>query len=726
MSETKHTICRACHAGCSVLVEFQNGLPVNVRGNKAHPLFQGYCCVKGQNTAAQWANPNRLLHSQKRQPDGSYAAIGSEQAMDEIAADIKRIIGENGVRSFATYSGSMAALGSAASSPVFNAWMSALGSPMAFSSNTIDQPGKMVANALHGYWMAPPQNFANAKVALLIGCNPLTALSGGLPYTNPGKHLGQALRDGLKLIVIDPRRSDTAGLATLHLQPRPGEDVTILAGFLRVIFEEKLYDGDFSDENVTGIAQLRQAVSPFTPAYVAARADIPAADLVAAARIFASNGPGVAVAGTGPNMSGHTTLFEYLVLCLNTICGRWLRAGEQVTEPGSLGQQVTPKAQAAAPMKDYAYGFGEQLRVRGLGNTAAGMPTAALPDEILMPGPKQVRALISHGGNPVAAFPDQERTLEAMRALELLVQIDILMSATAREAHYVIAVKHPLEIPGMTLPQEYYSAYAPGFGTTAAHAQYTPAVAATPADSDLIEDWEFFYGLAQRLGLELAIQPIAWAGTVAFEPYKLDMKIKPTTDAIFEIITTGSRIPLSEVKKYPGGALFADPPVFVAAKDAGWEARLDVGDAQMLNDLGIAAGESWETDSQRPFRLVCRRQMNVYNSVGQDLPGQVRQRPYNPAFMHPDDLTALGLHPGDAVEIRSEIGGIPGIAQADGNLRRGLVSMAHAWGGAPELDSKFRELGSNTSRLTMMDKYFERYTGLPRMSNIPVQIRPLF
>jgi anaerobic selenocysteine-containing dehydrogenase len=158
--------------------------------------------------------------------------------------------------------------------------------------------------------------------------------------------------------------------------------------------------------------------------------------------------------------------------------------------------------------------------------------------------------------------------------------------------------------------------------------------------------------------------------------------------------------------------------------DAGWQGRLDAGDPRILADLATVASERADASDEHAFRLVCRRQMNVYNSVGQDLPGQVRQRPYNPAFMHPDDLTALGLQDGDVIEICSEIGRIPGIAQTDGNLRRGLVSMSHAWGGAPELDSKFRELGSNTSRLTMMDKYFERYTGLPRMSNIPVHVHP--
>jgi anaerobic selenocysteine-containing dehydrogenase len=429
-------------------------------------------------------------------------------------------------------------------------------------------------------------------------------------------------------------------------------------------------------------------------------------------------------------MSGHTTLLEYLIRCLNTLCGRWQRAGDRVAEPPCLGQPMSARAQAMPPTPEYAYGFGERLRVRDLANTAAGMPTAALADEILLPGEGRIRALISHGGNPVAAWPDQLKTIDAMRALDLLVQIDAKMSATARLADYVIAVKHPLEMAGMTLTQEYLSGYAVGFGTTAPYAQYSPALVEPPPDSDLIEDWELFYGLARRMGLELKVRPVSFLGTVRVPGTPMDMVNKPTTDELFDMVTAGSRISLDEVRRHPEGRIYADPPVFVEPAEEGWTGRLDLGNERMLTDLREIAGEaplrSGETgsraDERWPFRLVSRRQMNVLNSTGRDIRGQHRGVTTNPAHLHPDDLAALGLAEGDLIEIRSERAAILGVIGVDPHLRRGLVSMTHSWGDVPERDAEVREIGANTGRLSAVDRDFEPYTGLPRMSNIPVSI----
>src|SRR5262249_33327999 len=242
-------------------------------------------------------------------------------------------------------------------------------------------------------------------------------------------------------------------------QPRPGEDVSILAGMLRVILAEDLYDHDFVADNVSGLDALRRAVEPFTPARVGARADVGADELVRAARIFANGRRGVAVAGTGPNMSGPATLVEYLILDLNSLCGRWLRAGDRVPAPFTVLASRAAKAQARPPSP--AYGLGAPLPGSGLTGSAGGLPTGVFPYSVLHDGSDRIRALISCAGNPATAWPDQLLAIEAMSALELLVQIDIKMSATARLAHYVVAPRMSLETPGVTINVERSSQYAP-------------------------------------------------------------------------------------------------------------------------------------------------------------------------------------------------------------------------------------------------------------------------
>jgi anaerobic selenocysteine-containing dehydrogenase len=724
MPTTVPSFCRFCHAGCAILVEVEGGRPLRVRGDRENPAYRGFCCVKGQQLADQWAHPDRLLRTLKRMPDGSHRPVPYSEAVDEIAERLSELLVTRGPRSIAMYSGTYS-IANPATMPFALSFLEGIGSPMHFTSNSIDQPGKAVAQALHGSWMAPPPAFDDRDVALLVGTNPLATMAGGLPLANPGRELTDAVDRGMRFIVIDPRRTEIARRAQLHLQCRPGEDVPLLAAMLNVILGEALYDAEFVREHVDGLEALRAAVAPFDPERVARRADVPVLDLVEAARLFAG-GRGVATAGTGPNFNGRGTLFEYLLLALNTVCGQWSRAGERVPNPGTLSPPFPAIAQAAPPRA--GYGYGEKLRVRGLANCDGGLQVSALAEEILLEGEGQVRALICVGGNPASAIPDQALNVRALEQLDLLVQIDIKRSATASLADFVIAPKLPIEMPGMTLVQDQLTFYGAGFGHREAHAQYTPAIADPPPGAEVVEEWVFFYDLARRMGLPLSIAPATATGAPADRSQRvaLDMDRRPTHDELFAILTRNARVPLDEVKKHPHGALFPAPEVVVAERAPGWTGRLDVGNAEMLADLASVAKtpELVDAASAYPYRLICRRMIHTFNSNGQDLDGLRSKWPYNPAFMHPADLVREGLSRGDLVEIESKWGSMLGIVEPDETLRTGLVSMVHSFGGLPgQQDKQIRDRGTNPGRLLRVDQDVDRYTGQPRMNNVPVRVR---
>jgi anaerobic selenocysteine-containing dehydrogenase len=709
------SFCRICLNACALRVELKDGRVVRVRGDPSNPVYRGFACVKGRAQPELLDHPGRLRHALKRCSDGTFAAISTAQAIDEIAGKLETILARHGPRSVAGYLGtfSWAAVPTA---PLFYGFMDAIGSPMRFTPGTIDKPGKKIALGLHGSWMAPARGFDDPDVTLLLGINPLVTFT-GFPYGNPGKWLNGRLERGMKLIVVDPRRTDVARRAHLHLQARPGEDVAIVAGLLRVILDEQLHDPAFVAENASGLAALRRAVAPFTPDYVARRADIASGDLVAAARVFAGAPRAYVMAGTGPNMSGAGTLIEYLLLNLQTLCGQWMRAGEKVRHPGTLLPALAPKAQVLPPRQ--AYGLGDLLHVRGLGNTAAGLPTAALPDEILRDGEGRVRALLSCAGNPVGAWPDQDRAIAAMQSLDLLVQVDPWMSATARLAHYVIAPKIWLEVAGTTQGLDLLTRNGTGYGQLDAYGQYSPALVEPPVGSDLLEEWEFFYRLARSMKCRLTISPQVG---VKGREIALDMTTPPSTDTLLEWLSVGSRIPLSEVKQYPGGGLFPAPSVHVVPKDAGWTGRFELADRDMLEDLAAVAAADAATPPADEFRLLCRRVMHVYNtSFANEALGSGSA--YNPAYLHPADLERLGLAAGDTIEIRSDRGAIPGIVQPDATLRPGVVSMSFGFGSLPEDDAAFERIGSNTTRLMANDTVFDRYSGQPLMTNIAVRIR---
>jgi anaerobic selenocysteine-containing dehydrogenase len=721
---TAHSFCRACMNCCPTLVEVEDGRIQHVAGDPANEIFAGYTCLKGRAQPTLHNHPHRLLHSLKRMPDGTYAPIDVHTAMDEIAARLRLMLDDHGPRSLATYSGN-AAGSDCLVGPFFGAFMRAVGSTMTFSPNTIDKPGKSLALAMHGTWMAPLTGYQEPEVAIVVGANPFKSYY-GVAAGHPGKWLREQMDRGMQLVVIDPRRSDLAKRATIHLQPEPGQDPAIFACLANVMLSEELLDRAFVEENARGTDLLREAVAPFTPERVGARADVKPADLYRVARLFGGSRRGYIACGVGPGFARSSTLVEYLALVLETLAGHWMRAGERVERTTTLLPSGPYRAQAADPVP--AYGLGEPLRVRGLTPTTAGMPTGALADEILLPGEGQVRGLFSVGGNPMTAWPDQLRTIEALRSLDLLVQVDPWMSATARLAHYVIAPTMPYEAPAMTTLTDFMVLIPTYYGPAVAYAQHTDAVVAPPPGSDVIPEWELVYGLAQRLGLKLDLGAMFLSDVVTADAvdrrFEIDMVDKPTAGELLELLASGARVPLEEVKRHPSGGAFPDPPRFVEPKEPGWTGRFDLANADMMRDLEAERPRTAPTSTtpQRfPHRLISIRVAHMFNSTLND-PATNRGRSYNPAYMHSDDLLALGLTEGDEVVISSARASIRAIVHVDDDLRHGLVAMAHGYGGLPEEDSEFRTIGSPPARLLDVDALADPYVGMPRIGDIPVKV----
>ena len=705
-----------------------DGRLTKVTGDPDNPMFKGYTCAKGRALPAIHNNPERLLSSKKRQADGTFAPIEAEQAMDEIATTLSSLIDNHGPRSVAVYLGTNG-LPYPASALMANAFIRAIESPMFFTANTIDQPGKQIALAAHGHWLGGDVSFDDADTWLLVGTNPVVSKAIGIPGQNPAQHLKAAVARGMQLIVVDPRRTQTAARAAIHLQPRPGEDVTILAAFLNLIIGEGLCDTDFLTENVDGFSALTAAVAGFTPEYAAERADVPVQQIVDAARLFATHGTrgGMVNAGTGPNMGRHGSLLEYLCLCLTTVCGRWARAGDKVLRPNTLLPAFTAKAQPHAPYQ--GWGYGERLRVRGLTDTVAGMPTAALAEEILLTGDGQVRALICVGGNPMAAWPDQRKTEQALKSLDLLVTLDTEMSGTSRMADYVIAPLMQMETPAMTAGSELIKYFTSGTGIPAPYAQYAPRLIEPPEGSDLTEEWQFFLGLAKRMELELWFVNFFGSGGGRFMEsapivVALNGESELTTEELFEQMCSTSRIPLDEVRRHPHGNIF-DVDVVVEERDPDCTARLDVGNQVLLSGLVEVLAEEFRTkqgDAEFPLRLIPRRHPNFMNSSGITLSALNRGKPYNPAYAHPDTLASLGLESGTEATVVSRHDRIPCVVEADDSMRRDVISMHHAFGGFPTGDRDYRDHGSNVGRLVATDTEYDPITGMPRQADIPVRI----
>ncbi len=703
---------------CGIEVDIVDGRAVKVRGDRDNAISQGFVCVKGTHLPDQHNNAGRILATRRRRADGDFEDIPSEQGMDEVAQKLKSIIAQYGPHAVALYNGTKS-WGNVAHG-LAHSWLKGVGSDSYFTTVTVDQPLKLIAGALHGQWGGGHHDIQSSDVAMFVGSNPLRSFlqeNLKLPCANASRHLGDLVKRGLKLIVIDPRRTESAQKAALHLAVRPGEDPTLLAGIVRIIIEEELFDAAFVKAHADGLEAIRAAVEPFTLDYVERRTQVPAQKIVEAARLFARGPRGGVVAGTGPNMAPHPLATELLICALNTLCGRYRQAGEALGHTGVLGPPYTARAQAISPYPHS--GYVKQPRVRGLQSFFYQQPSAAMADEILMPGEGQIRALICHGGNPAVAFPDQPKVIRALEQLDLLVCLDVIMTPTARLADYVFGCKLSLEKPDYTRHLEWY--------LREPFAQYTPAL--LEPEGDVIEEWEFFWGMANRMRIPLALGRLPFGPPVPGRPVDIDSK--PSTDDLMNLEAGDSRIPLDEVRAHPSGALFEEARSVVAPLDAATAGRLDLCPAALIAELRqiraepVTEGGGYTTGEMFTHRLISRRMLQVFNSTGSDLDGLNKSGPGNPAFMNPEEMERMGIASGQAVEIESSYGTVTALAKAESHIPRGVISMSHSWGDLPEIEDVGTkpQAGACTNRLVADDQNFEPIVGMCRMSAIPVNVR---
>jgi anaerobic selenocysteine-containing dehydrogenase len=698
---TRRTFCRFCHANCAMLADVEDGRVTAVRGDPDDVMFGGYTCIKGRQLAEAHNHATRLRACQRRTAKG-FEPIATEAALDAIAGRLRAIIDRHGPKSVAVYCGTYAFQNSAAVA-IAAGFLSGIGSHQFYTSVTLDQPAKVYTTLRMGQWGGGVQSFETADVAMFVGNNPLTshyAPPGGLPPFSPSRRLRDALDRGLKLVVIDPRVSDVARLAHVHLQVTPGEDVPLLAAMLNVILSEGLEDGAFVQAHVDDIGAFRAAVAPFSPAAVAGRCGVPAAQIVAAARLFAGGNRGAAVTGTGPEMSGKGTLVEWLVTAMNIVCGRFAREGEPVPVPRVFTAARPHRAEVSPPAQAWGEGF-PASRFRGLTALGQEMPCNVLADEILTPGEGQLRALINVGGNPVNAFPNQTKICRALDDLDLFVSIDVRLSNSARRSHFVLAPSMCLERDDITNLSEWWY--------DKPYARYTQALVDPPAG--LIDEWEMFWELARRLGT-----PIPTAGG------PLPMHAKPGKTEVLDMISAGCLVAPSRVKAdtaADGAARVYDEVMPVVGPGDVEGARFCLLPGETAAELAALAEPAADGFA---FRLISRRTKHRYNSTGHDIAALKARRTTNFANMHPADMAALAIGEGDLVSILGEHGSLVGVAHGDVGIKRGVVSMAHGYGDPDAAPEDAPHVGASTNRLINEAAGYDPITGQSQQSAIPVNV----
>jgi anaerobic selenocysteine-containing dehydrogenase len=667
------TFCRLCMAVCGVLVTVEGDQVVGVRGDPEHPLSRGYTCPKGRALGALHHHPDRLDRPMVRH-DGRFLVSSWDDLLDDLATRVRGVVDTHGPSGVGMYLATGSAF-DAAGRRVAERFLRALGSPQHYTATTIDTPCKpLVMELMAGHpGLVPLLDWERARFAVLVGTNPVVSHGHSNPFPDPVTRLRAVARRG-GLWVLDPRRTETARLATRHIAPRPGTDYVLLAHAVRELLRDGA-DRRWLVEHTTGLQQLETAVEPFDTAYAVARCDVPADDVDSLVAAIRAHGAACAQTGTGVTMSAAANVTEWLAWALDIVTQSYDRPGAMWFNPGYLrrldARTWTPGDGAAAPgpasRPDLPARFGEY-------------PCAALVDEIEA---GNLRALFVVGGNPMTAFPDADRTAAALAQLDVLAVSDVVGTETTARATHVLPAAGQLE--RADLPH-YIDAHLPAVGT-----QYTPAV--VPLGAERRPTWWPFAQLAARLGIDVL--------------RGVDADVCTDDDILATMVGRGGA---SLDDLIAAGGPVVEEPIFGWVERVLPEGRWRIAPEPLVAQLADLAVRG--TSDGAPIALIPRRQLRHLNSAMRD-GGGPRQR-HNDAvvLVNVDDAAGAGGAHGGQVRVTSESGTLVGPAHVMDDIRQGAVSVPHGYA-AP-----------NVSSLTTTRAHVDPLTGMVLQSGVGVSIAP--
>ncbi|MCG2583704.1 molybdopterin-dependent oxidoreductase [Massilia sp. TS11] len=688
MASLSQRICPLCEACCGLEIEHDSGRVLRIRGHDADLFSHGFLCPKAVALGDLHHDPDRLRQPMLRR-DGRLVPVSWEQAWDEAEQRLGAVLAKHGPQAVATV------LGNPVSHKMgltlyFPRLARALGTRQMYSASSVDQMPKMLAVGLmYGTWLSVPvPDIERSDYLLVIGANPM--VSNGSLWTVPdfrGKAKALRARGG-KLVVIDPRRSETAQAADAWHPIRPGADAFFLLGFAHTLIAEGLADLRHLADHVAGLDALRTALAPYPPERMAARCAIDAETIRTLAREFA-RAPRAALYGRiGTCTQSFGTLSSWLIDVINVLCGRL----------DAQGGMLFPKAPAFAANTRGKPGIGKGLttgryhaRVSGAPEVQGELPLTCLAEEIDTPGPGQVRGLISMAANPVLSAPNGARLARALADLDCMISLDIYQNETTRHAHVILPGLSPLED----------AHYDVSFTQLACRnvARYSPPVLARAPDQP--EEWESvmrLVAIVKGLGahadiaaldramlleeLERSAGAAAPQLLAALDPLQgperlldLGLRTGPYGDqfgarpggltlaalqAAPSGIDLGPLAPrLPEVLRTPSGKIELAPPLLVADL-----ARIEA-------DLATPAPE---------LVIIGRRQLRSNNSWMHNLPVLAKGPVRCTLLVHPVDAARHGLRDGGVAEIRSAHGCVQAPVEVSAEMMPGVVSLPHGWG----------------------------------------------
>ena len=654
---THYRACNLCEAICGLEIRVRHGEIVSIKGDENDPLSRGHICPKAVALQDLQTDPDRLRRPLRRLRDvgdgTSWEAISWDEAFDEVAeriVDVRRRYGDD---AFAVYMGNPS---------VHNygllthqgALFSHLRTNNRYSATSVDQlPHHLTSLWLYGHKdLIPVPDIDRTDYLLVLGGNPLA--SNGSIWTVPD--VRQRIKDlrarGGKLVVIDPRRTETAALASDYHAIRPATDVLFLAALLHEILRTQPVSTAGLAPVADGLDDVRRALARFTPASVAARTGIPAASIETIARDFATADHAVCYGRMGVSVQSFGTLNHWLIQMLNLVTGNLDRVGGSLfTHPAAFDFAGTRPGRFAR----------FHSRVSGRPEFGGELPVVALAEEILTPGDGQIKALFTAAGNPVLSTPNGRQLDEALSGLDFMVSLDPYLNETTRHADIILPPTAPLE----------HDHYDIAFHTLAVRNTVRFNAPVVPKPEGALHDWEIFTELGKRVARLL--------GTTAREQVPpaeiIDQQLRASRYS--EAAGHPAALTLERVRAHPSGIDLGALAPSGAERLLTPDQRINCAIPECLADLERAAATLDETPD---LRLIGRRHLRSNNSWMHNFHRLVKGKDRTQLLMHPDDMAARGIVDGMTVTISSRVAALEVTASACTDMLPGVVSLPHGYG----------------------------------------------
>ncbi|MES2150596.1 MAG: molybdopterin-dependent oxidoreductase [Pseudomonadota bacterium] len=732
---SSHRICPFCEAACGLTVEHEAGRVLRVRADPADVFSHGYLCPKAVGLKELHEDPDRLRTPLIKRA-GRFEPASWEQAYAEIARRLPGVIAAHGADAVATVLGNPVAhkmglmLG-------FPRLARALGSRNLYSASSVDQVPKMLSVGLmFGSWLSVPvPDIERCQFLLILGANPM--VSNGSLWTVPdfrAKARALRARDG-QIVVIDPRRSETAGVADAHHFIRPGADVFFLLGLAHTLFDEGLLRLGRLAPLVAGLDAFQAAVLAYPPEAVAARCGIDAPTMRALARRLAGTERAAVYGRIGTCTQQFGTLCSWLIDALNLLTGHL----------DAEGGAMFPKAAAFAANTRGQDGVGRGVvsgryrsRVSGAPEVAGELPLTCLAEEIDTPGPGQVKALIAIAANPVLSSPNGARLARALDGLEFMVSLDIYLNETSRHADVILPGRSPLEEAhyDVTFTQFSHRNHARYSGAVLARADGGPdewdsllRIAAIVAGHGAEADIDAFDDALLGAELERSMGEHAPAVLAALAPLRgaerlleLGLHSGPYGERF------GRRpggLTLAALKAAPSGIDLGPMTARLPEALRTASGRIELAPALLLADLARVA---LELGAPAPALVIIgRRQLRSNNSWMHNLPALAKGAYRCTALVHPLDAAAHGLADGARAQLANGARRIDVQVELSEDMMRGVVSLPHGWGHELEgtqLGLASQRPGANLNAL-LDESLRDPLSGNAVLSGIPISMTAL-